>query len=122
MNIASSVAYHPLPGMSVYAASKAFIKSWSLALSEELRGTNRVVTFSPSGTHTNFQASGGIGGRDDAGLLEPADVARAIILAARRRTRHRLLGAKSRALVFFSYGLPDGLKLRLWHQLFTASR
>lgn len=122
VNIASSVAYHPLPHMSVYAASKAFILSWSLALSEELRATNRVVTFSPSGTRTNFQHAGGVKGAQDAGLLDPAVVAREILAAARNGVRHRLLGLKSRVLVGFSRLIPLAPRLRVWRLLFAAKR
>lgn len=122
VNVASSVAYHPLPYMSVYAASKAFILSWSLALSEELRETNRVITFSPSGTRTNFQHAGGVEGAQDANLLAPADVARAILHTAHRGKRHRLLGFKSRVLVGISRLLPIPVRLYAWRRLFAAAR
>jgi len=122
VNVASSVAYHPLPHMSVYAASKAFILSWSLALSEEMRKTNRVVTFSPSGTRTNFQKAGGVKGAQGADLLAPGDVARAILRAVQRGERHRLFGFKSRVLVACSRLLPIGIRLHLWRRLFALSR
>jgi nucleoside-diphosphate-sugar epimerase len=122
VNVASSVAYHPLPHMSVYAASKAFLLQWSLALSEELRATNCVVTFSPSGTRTNFQNSGNVKGAGDASLLDPTFVAREILRAARTGVRHRLLGAKSRILVGVSRLLPIAARLRLWRLIFAAKR
>lgn len=122
VNIASSVAYHPLPGMSVYAASKAFLLNWSLAVSEELRETNLVVTYSPSGTRTNFQSSGGVRGANSAELLAPEAVARDILNTVRAERRHRLLGWKSRILVTLSYWLPVSLRLRLWGRLFAARR
>ena len=122
VNVASSVAYHPLPYMSVYAASKAFILNWSLALSEELRETNRVVTFSPSGTRTNFQHASGVKGAQGTDLLAPAEVARAILHTTHRGKKHRLLGLKSRVLVGVSRLLPIPLRLYLWRRLFAAAR
>ena len=39
VNVASSVAFNPLPNMSLYSASKAFLLNWSESLSYELRDT-----------------------------------------------------------------------------------
>ena len=55
LNIASSAAYQAVPGLSVYAASKAFVLSFGRGLQYELRHTNvRVTTISPGGTDTDF--------------------------------------------------------------------
>ncbi len=122
VNIASSVAYHPLPGMATYAASKSFLLNWSLSLGEELRHTNLVVTFSPSGTNTRFQSSGGINGSGSAELLDPQDVAREVLHAVERRQRHRLIGWKSRILVAGSQILPVKPRLAVLRALFTKMR
>ncbi|RDX00575.1 SDR family NAD(P)-dependent oxidoreductase [Listeria kieliensis] len=62
INIASSSAYHPIPTMAVYAATKAFVLSFTEALSLECRDKNvQVLAFSPGATDTNFfSASGGV--------------------------------------------------------------
>jgi len=39
LNVASMAAFQPVAGMSVYAASKAFVLSFTEALAEDLRGT-----------------------------------------------------------------------------------
>ena len=55
LNIASSAAYQAVPGLAVYAASKAFLLSFSRGLQFELRKTNISVTaVSPGGTETDF--------------------------------------------------------------------
>jgi short-subunit dehydrogenase len=55
MNIASSAAYQAVPGLNVYAASKAFVLSFGRGLQYELRRTNvRVTTICPGGTDTDF--------------------------------------------------------------------
>ena len=122
VNVASSVAYHPLPHMAVYAASKAFILNWSLALSEELRPSNRVITFSPSGTRTNFQTAGGVRGGDDSSLLSPEQVAGEILRAIETGRRHTLMGIKPRLLVSGSRFIPLSWKLKVWSRLFSSKR
>jgi hypothetical protein len=44
LNVASVAAFHPVPSLAQYAASKAYVLSLSEALAEELRGTGVTVT------------------------------------------------------------------------------
>jgi uncharacterized protein len=44
LNVASVTAFHGVPGMSVYSASKAFVLAFTESLSEDLRGTGVTVT------------------------------------------------------------------------------
>ena len=44
MNVASVASFQPVPSMSVYAASKAFVLSLTESLSEELKGTGVSTT------------------------------------------------------------------------------
>jgi short-subunit dehydrogenase len=44
LNVASTSAFQPVPSLALYAASKAFVLSFSESLSEELRGTGVTVT------------------------------------------------------------------------------
>jgi uncharacterized protein len=44
LNLSSTAAFQPGPLMAVYYASKAYVLSFSVALSEELRGTGVTVT------------------------------------------------------------------------------
>ena len=39
MNLASTAAFQPGPGMAIYYATKAYVLSFSEAISEELSGT-----------------------------------------------------------------------------------
>ncbi|MEL6460385.1 MAG: SDR family oxidoreductase [Cyanobacteria bacterium J06641_2] len=55
INIASIAAYQPLPYVSVYAATKAFVRSFSEALWAENRQYGiKVLVVSPGPTETNF--------------------------------------------------------------------
>ncbi len=54
-NIASGAAYQSVPGLNIYAASKAFVLSFSRGLAYELRKTNvRVTCVCPGATDTQF--------------------------------------------------------------------
>jgi len=58
LNVASTAAFQPGPGMAVYYATKAYVLSFSEALAEELAGTGVTVTAScPGPTATNFGAA-----------------------------------------------------------------
>lgn len=63
LNVASVASYFPGgPGMAAYYASKSFILSFSLALSQELRSQGVTVTaLCPGYTKTGFQARAGFG-------------------------------------------------------------
>ena len=55
INVASTASFQPLPYMAVYGATKAFVLSFSEALSEEYRGTGvRVLALCPGATRTDF--------------------------------------------------------------------
>jgi short-subunit dehydrogenase len=60
MNVASTAAFQPGPLMAVYYASKAFVLSFTEAISEELRRTGVTATaLCPGPTSTEFQARSG---------------------------------------------------------------
>jgi hypothetical protein len=57
LNVSSITAYLPMPNMAVYAASKAYVNSFTEALRAELRGTGVVVSaLCPGPVATEFAA------------------------------------------------------------------
>jgi uncharacterized protein len=57
LNVASLAAYFPMPYMPVYAPSKAFTLSFSLALRQEMRGSGvSVSVLCPNGIRTSADA------------------------------------------------------------------
>ena len=55
LNVSSSAGFLPIPGMNVYAATKAYVNSFTEALRAELRGTGVSVTaLCPGPVHTEF--------------------------------------------------------------------
>jgi short-subunit dehydrogenase len=60
MNVASTAAFQPGPGMAVYYATKAYVLSFSEAIANELRHSGVTVTcFCPGATHTGFAKRAG---------------------------------------------------------------
>lgn len=123
VNVASSIAYNPLPHMSVYSASKAFLSNWSESLTYELKGTNKVITISPSGTFTNLQKTAGVKvSNRGKGLLTTEYVAEKIIVAVYGRKSVIILGGKTKLLLMASKFLPRKLNIFFWGKLFGNLR
>lgn len=62
LNVASTAAYQAVPSLTVYAASKAFLLSFSRGLRYELKGSGISVTcLSPGATTTDFGNRAGMG-------------------------------------------------------------
>lgn len=74
MHIASTASFQPTPYMATYGASKAFVLNWSLALNEELRGTNvRSLAVCPGATESEFYKRAG---------LQKGSVAKSLIMTS----------------------------------------
>lgn len=55
VNVASTAAFQPIPRMAVYAASKAFVLSFTEAIWHEAKGSGlRVTALCPGPAHTEF--------------------------------------------------------------------
>ena len=97
LNVASIAAYQPLPGFAAYAASKAFVQSFSEAVHEELERDRRERHLPLAGLHPH-RVRGGGGSRDGSAarlrLEESDDVARQ---AASRRCSREAPGVPGRA-------------------------
>lgn len=109
VEIASTAAFCPLPGMNVYAASKSFVLFYGRALRQELRAAGRDVLLTvlcPGPVRTAFWDIGNetyalkrLGRADAFWMTEAGDVVRHTLRAAR----------KGKAVV--TYGFWNG-----WHR------
>ena len=81
LNVASIAAFQPVPGAAVYAATKAFVQTFSEAVHEELRGTGVSCTaLSPGPVPTEWwDIAGGPAAAQGMAALSPAAVAEAAI-------------------------------------------
>ncbi len=74
INVSSTASFQPLAYTATYAATKAFVTSFSMGLAEEVRPHGiRVVTLCPGGTRTNFFEAGNYGLRKIPGGLQDPD-------------------------------------------------
>ena len=96
LNVASIGAYQSVPNFAVYAASKAFVRNFTEALHDELRGSPISATcLSPGGTHTEFHAQAGAGDYGwlaSASMLSAEAVARIGVAAMARGKRNVIPG------------------------------
>lgn len=104
LNIASIGAYQSVPAMALYAATKAFVRNFTEALHDELRGTALSATcVSPGGTHTAFHAQAGAGDYSwiaNASMKSADDVARIAIAAMLRGKRNAIPGVLNKLSCF----------------------
>lgn len=82
LNLASTASFQPVPSLAVYAATKAFVLSFTEALSEELRGTGVTITAVCPGLTTTDMTDRAKAGSEAAGwypdflMADADDVAR----------------------------------------------
>lgn len=80
LNVASLAAFRPVPQLAVYAATKAYVLSFTEALSEELKGSGVTITALCPGFVRTGMTTGGVDGSDlhlpPALMLSPEFVAR----------------------------------------------
>ncbi len=111
--LGSEVSVVPNPLMAVYGATKAFIKSFSEAIRNELKDTNITVTvLMPGATNTNFFKAAGAEnakGADPNKTADPAAVAKEGYEALMSGKDHVVAGWMNKARVAIAHILPDPL-------------
>lgn len=114
LNVASTAAFQPMPYQASYAATKAFVLSFTEALAEEVRGSGvRVVAAHPGPTDTGF-FDRTTARMDPRTMDAPADVAAASLDDfARGRSRSFPGRASHRAGTWASRLLPRAAVVRL---------
>jgi uncharacterized protein len=122
LNVASTAAFQPLPGFATYAATKAFVQSFSEAVHAELGGTGVSVTcLCPGFTHTEFPESAEAGDAKNTipGFLwmEAPEVARAGVEAMIAGRRTVIPGLKNRASMVGGRFAPRSVLLPLVRQV-----
>jgi short-subunit dehydrogenase len=114
LNIASSAAYQAVPNLSLYAATKSFVLSFSRGLRQELAGTNVSVTcVCPGATDTDFANRAQIG---EKGLkaaekvnMTPASVAKIAVKSMFAGEAEVITGVINKLGAFMVWLLPKRL-------------
>ncbi len=131
LNVASIAAYQPGPLMACYYASKAFVLSFSEALSVELEGTGVTVTaLCPGTTDTGFEEHASLEGRsmlfDSLKPVQAGTVAEYGYRALMKGKRVAVPGTRNKVMTFFGKVMPQKLTakaaLRIQRRVSKAER
>jgi short-subunit dehydrogenase len=102
LNLASTAAFQPGPGMAVYYATKAYVLSFSEALAEELRNSGVSVTaLCPGPTRSDFAATAEVGNSrlfTIFGVADATDVAEYGVSAMLHGRRVAIPGIKNKII------------------------
>ena len=118
INVASVAAFQPTPFLSVYAATKAFMLNWSIALNAEGRRHGiRALALCPGPTPTNFFRRAGFGEAPVPGYgTSVAHVVRAALVALARGDAKVVPGIPFKIIAFISRSVPPRFSAWLgWH-------
>ena len=119
VNIGSTASFQPVPGMAVYAATKAFVRSFTSALWGEVKGTNvRVLTVNPGATSTEFFK---IAEAKPAGKLAPvSDVVNATFKAldSKNSSPSIVVGGQNAVMAHFTRLVPVKAVINIAGKLF----
>ena len=119
INVASTAAYLPVPFMAVYAATKAFVLSFSEALSEELKDSNfKVMVLSPGPTSTEFFEVASGKSRKVYGSMAPEKVVKKAMSAYKKSKRSVVSGVSNKVVAGGSKIAPKALLLKVAGRVF----
>lgn len=112
LNIVSAAAYQAVPGLNIYAATKAFLLSFSRGLSYELKNTCISVTaVSPGATDTDFANRANVNGAKAKKMaaqfnMQPQEVAKIALDAMFKQKTETVVGLVNKLSVFGAWLLP----------------
>ena len=112
LQVASTYAFQPGAGYAAYAATKAYVLSFSLALNHELRGTNiKHSALCPGPTRTEFfEVAGNTGNRFmNALMLDSKQVAELGFRAVQAGKPYVVPGFINRAFIFIQRLAPRSM-------------
>jgi short-subunit dehydrogenase len=118
INVASVAAFQPVPYMNVYSATKAYVKSFSLALHEEYKDKGIVVTaVCPGYTKTNFQNAANMSS-DAVGIkMLPEDVVRQSLIAHKKGKNLVINGVLNKIMAHSNRFIPSSIALAVTRNL-----
>lgn len=130
INVASLAAFYPMPSMAVYAATKSFILSFSLAIRQELAGSSVTVSaLCPAGMITNRETADQVAAQGFFGRITTWYPEQVAALAIRQAWRGRdviIPGVINRILRTLGAMVPRALVLRViasrWRRNEAAER
>jgi len=115
INVSSLAGFQPAPYNATYAATKAFVNSFTQAIAEELRGTGlRLQLLCPGFTRTEFQEVAGVRSDEVPGFawMEPDAVVEASLEGLRRGELIVIPGAGNKVMGALLRALPSAVARR----------
>lgn len=126
LNIASVGGFAPAPEMAVYHATKAFVLSFSEALSEEVKDTGVSITaLCPGPTDTEFYLRAeavDTAGFQKMPVMSPQEVARNGYDALMLGERVHIAGGLNKATMFMSRLLPNTFMVKLMKHFYADTQ
>jgi short-subunit dehydrogenase len=125
LNVASTAAFLPMPYFAAYAASKAFVLSFSHALHEEAKQDGVTVTcLCPGYTKTNFHSVAGMRGAEATPFPEmtPEAVAKIGLEALRKKRAFVVTHPLDRAWIASGRLVPRSVPVKLAAAIFSRTR
>jgi short-subunit dehydrogenase len=114
INVASTAGFQPVPFMATYAASKAFVLTFSDALSEENRPFGvHVMALCPGVTETNFFEAAQMDRPPMRGSQTPEEVVETALRGLKRKKSTIISGWPNRLTVFAERFFPRSAVLRI---------
>ena len=122
LNVASVAAFQPVPGMDIYAATKAYVLSYTRALHSELKKSGVSVTaLCPGFVETGFQEVAGmdLGALELSGAVPAEKVAKTAVKAMRKGRREVIPGLLNKPIPYANRLIPISLNLAVVKRLMS---
>jgi len=115
INISSLASFQPIPYFSIYAATKAFVTSFTLSLYEEYRGKNiNILGVCPGYTKTNFNKRAQMESKPVAGYLMSSQEVVDESLRAYQKGKFIIINGRiNRFVKLFTSLIPKKLNLKM---------
>ena len=120
LNVGSTAGFHPFPGQAGYAATKAFVKTYTEGLRGELAGTGvTVATLHPGPVRTEFLEAAGMDEKQFAAAfpkflwMPSRDVAKAGVDALEHDKGEVIAGAQNQVSTRLMQALPRQVLLKV---------
>lgn len=123
INVASISAYMPLENLAIYAATKAFVLSYSYALGAELKKQGVTVTaVCPGWAQTEFFVAAANGEQAKGPkkirpIADPKKVVKKAMRAARHGKKVSIYGVYWKAMHVMSKLFPKKISMAIWHSM-----
>lgn len=124
INVSSTAGFIPIPYMAEYAATKAFLNSFSEALAEEVITSGvSIQVCCPGYTKTDFHQTAGAKPRSPLKAHAPEEVVQASLRALNRGKTRVTVGWQGRLIDFISRYFPRNTLIRMaGHRTRTAQK